>query len=83
MRYINSHLTLTLTLTGPLSNTMLLGIARVSPSNGISFCPVALAGCMSVTDGHTDGQTMLLLHLSQYTALLLSAMPPDNNNVNL
>jgi len=35
---------------GPFSNTVLLGIIRVSLPNGISFRPVALAGCTSVTD---------------------------------
>ena len=41
---------------GPLSNTMLLGITRVPLPNGISFCPTALAGCTSMTDGQTDRQ---------------------------
>jgi len=31
-----------------------LGITPVSLPDGISFCPVALTGCMSVTDGQTD-----------------------------
>jgi len=38
-----------------LSNTVLLGTARISLPNGISFRPT---GCTSVTDGQiTDGQT--------------------------
>ena len=41
----------------PLSNTVLLGTTQVHLPNGISFCLTALAGCMTVTDGHTDGQT--------------------------
>ena len=34
----------------PLSNTMLPGTTQMTLPNGISFCPVALPGCMSVTD---------------------------------
>jgi len=34
----------------PLFNTVLLGTTQVSLPNGISFRPMALAWCMSVTD---------------------------------
>jgi len=40
-----------------LSNTMLLGTISVSTPNGVSFRPMALAGCTSVTGIHTDRQT--------------------------
>ena len=54
-------------VTGPLSNTMLLGTTRVSlPNDIISFRPTALAGCTNVTDGiHTDGQTKLRMCLNR------------------
>jgi len=47
---------------GPLSNNMLLGTTLVSLPKDISFRPMALAGCMSVTDDihtytHTDRWT--------------------------
>jgi len=43
---------------GPLSNTMLLAITRISLPSGISFHPTTLAGCTSVTDDtHTYTQT--------------------------
>jgi len=35
---------------GSLSNTLLLGITRVTLPNGISFRPTTLAGCTSVKD---------------------------------
>ena len=50
---------------GPLSNTVLLVITLASLPNGISFHPMALAGCMSVTDDthtdvHTEGETHMV-----------------------
>jgi len=45
---------------GPLSN-MLPGTTWVSLSNGISFHPMTWAGFTSVTDGHTDILTDVLL----------------------
>jgi len=41
----------------PVYNAILLGTTQVSLRNDISFRPAALAGCTSVTDDITDGQT--------------------------
>jgi len=60
---------------GPLSSTMLLGTTRASLPNGISFCPTALAGCTSVTDGWMDHATVTSV-TTDSIAEMLSALAP-------
>jgi len=62
--------------TGPLSNTVLLGMTRVSLINGISFRPTVLAWCTSVTDGQTDHATVTWVAIGR----IAIAMPPNNGH---